>query len=84
MTAKNVYKSRKKTGKKSLKKIARFLGIDSSISEVIHVKFLPQIIFTVFLCVLYIWNSHFLEKQVRDIDRLETKVEDLRADYTTL
>lgn len=58
--------------------------MDSSISEVIHVRFLPQILFMSFLCVLYIGNRHFIEKKIRSIDKLQTEVEDLRADYTTL
>ena len=43
-----------------------------------------QIIFLSFLCLLYIGNRHYAEKKSRDIDQLETEVEDLRADYTTL
>ena len=64
--------------------INRFLRMDSSMSEVIHVRFLPQILFLAFLCLLYIGNRHYAEKKVRDINNLETEVEDLRADYTTL
>jgi hypothetical protein len=62
----------------------KFLRMDSSMSEVIHVRFLPQILFAAFLCLLYIGNRHYAEKKVRDISKLETAVEDLRADYTTL
>jgi len=64
--------------------INRFLRMDSSMSEVIHVRFLPQILFLSFLCLLYIGNRHYAEKKIRAIDRLENEVEDLRADYTTL
>lgn len=53
-------------------------------SEVIHVRFLPQILFLTFLCVLYIGNRHYAEKKIRSISKLEEQVEDLRADYTTL
>ncbi|MEM6829112.1 MAG: FtsL-like putative cell division protein [Bacteroidota bacterium] len=64
--------------------INRFLRMDSSISEVIHVRFLPQILYLSFLCLLYIGNRHYTEKKIRAISALEQKVEDLRADYTTL
>lgn len=64
--------------------INRFLRMDSSMSEVIHVRFLPQILFLTFLCVLYIGNRHYAEKKIRSISKLEEQVEDLRADYTTL
>ncbi|MEM6735517.1 MAG: FtsL-like putative cell division protein [Bacteroidota bacterium] len=64
--------------------ISRFLHMDSSGGEVIHVRFLPQILFLSFLCMLYIGNRHYAEKKIRSINQLETEVEDLRADYTTL
>lgn len=64
--------------------INRFLRMDSSINEVIHVRFLPQILFLAFLCVLYIGNRHYTEKKIRSISELGQQVEDLRADYTTL
>lgn len=64
--------------------INRFLRMDASISEVIHVRFLPQILFLACLCLIYIGNRHYAEKKVRSINRLEIEVEDLRADYTTL
>jgi hypothetical protein len=36
------------------------------------------------LCLLYIGNSHYAEKTIRRIDRTQSEVEDLRADFTTL
>ena len=36
------------------------------------------------LGLLYISNTHHAEKTVRRIDQVQTDVEDLRADYTTL
>lgn len=62
----------------------RLFQIDKSIQQVIHIKFLPQILFLVLLLVLYIANRHSAEKKIRAISRLEVEVEDLRADYTTL
>lgn len=64
--------------------IEKFLRIDQSLSQVIHVRFLPQIAFVAVLCVLYIGNRHWAEKKIRTIHQLETQVRDLRADYTTL
>ncbi|MEO9872102.1 FtsL-like putative cell division protein [Ekhidna sp.] len=82
---KNTYKLPQREERGDLfRLINRFLRMDSSISEVIHVRFLPQILFLAFLCLLYIGNRHYAEKKVRDINNLETEVEDLRADYTTL
>lgn len=36
------------------------------------------------LGLLYISNTHYAEKTVRRIDHVQSEVEDLRADYTTL
>jgi phage shock protein A len=36
------------------------------------------------LGIFYIGNSHYADKTIRKIDKLEQEVEDLRADYTTL
>lgn len=60
------------------------MRIDATISEVIHVRFLPQIVFIALLCIFYIGNRHHAEKKIRNITFLERQVEDLRADYTTL
>ncbi|MEO9474850.1 MAG: FtsL-like putative cell division protein [Cyclobacteriaceae bacterium] len=62
----------------------RFLRIDQSLAEVIHIRFLPQIFFISALCIIYIGNRHYAEKKIRTINKLETTVSDLRADYTTL
>ncbi|MFT7233173.1 MAG: cell division protein FtsL [Cyclobacteriaceae bacterium] len=64
--------------------IERFLRIDNSLSEVIHVRFLSQIFYVSFLCIIYIGNRHHAEKKIRTINKLETTISDLRADYTTL
>ncbi|WP_421870635.1 FtsL-like putative cell division protein [Marinoscillum sp.] len=62
----------------------KVLPMDESIADVIHVRFLPQILFVAVLCVIYIGSRHYAEKKIRNIDKLETAVEDLRADYITL
>jgi hypothetical protein len=36
------------------------------------------------LSLIYISNTHYAEKTTRQIDRAQTEVEDLRADFTTL
>ena len=36
------------------------------------------------LLILYIGNTHHAEKTTRAINRAQSEVEDLRADYTTL
>jgi outer membrane murein-binding lipoprotein Lpp len=60
------------------------LNLESYFEEGFPVKYLPKILFAVFLSLVYISNTHYAEKTTRQIDRAQTEVEDLRADYTTL
>lgn len=60
------------------------LKIAGNLETGLPVKHLPKIAFALVLGVLYVWNSHYAEKATRKIDKLETEVEDLRADVTTL
>ena len=48
------------------------------------ISYFPKVIFIVFFGLIYIWNSHYTERITRKIDKIEVKVEDLRANYTTL
>lgn len=81
----NTYKhTKERKGRNLFGWLHRLLQIDDSLEQVIHIKFLPQILFIVALSVIYIANRHAAEKKVRAITQLEVEVEDLRADYTTL
>lgn len=57
---------------------------DSILDENFPVRYLPKVVFAVLIGVIYVWNSHYAERKVREINKLETEVEDLRADVTTL
>ena len=48
------------------------------------VEFLPQILYVAFVLIFYIGNTHYAERTIRQIDKMKTEVDDLRADYTTL
>lgn len=47
-------------------------------------KYIPYLIFLAILGLLYIANSHYAERMVRETSKLEAEVENLRSDYTTL
>lgn len=64
--------------------IERRLKLENYFEEGFPVKYLPKILFVMFLVLLYISNTHYAEKTVRRIDQVQSDVEDLRADYTTL
>lgn len=60
------------------------LKLETYFEEGFPVQYLPKILFVTFLSLVYISNTHYAEKATRQIDRAQTEVEDLRADYTTL
>lgn len=64
--------------------IEKRMKLESYFEEGFPVQYLPKILFAVFLSLVYISNTHYAEKTTRQIDRAQTEVEDLRADYTTL
>lgn len=48
------------------------------------IQYLPKILFVMMIGLVYIGNTHYAEKTVRNINAIQAEVEDLRADYTTL
>ncbi|MBL7851305.1 MAG: hypothetical protein JNN04_10420 [Cyclobacteriaceae bacterium] len=64
--------------------IERRLKLENYFEEGFPVQYLPKILFVMLLGLLYISNTHYAEKTVRRIDQVQSEVEDLRADYTTL
>lgn len=58
--------------------------LESYFEEGFPVKYLPKILFVLFLSLIYISNTHYSEKTLRKINQTQTDVEDIRADYTTL
>jgi hypothetical protein len=64
--------------------IEKRLKLETYFEEGFPVQYLPKILFVLILGLLYIGNTHHAEKTVREINRAQSEVEDLRADYTTL
>jgi hypothetical protein len=64
--------------------IEKRLKLETYFESGFPVQYLPKILFVAFLSLLYIGNTHHADKTVREINRAQSEVEDLRADYTTL
>ncbi len=64
--------------------LERRLKLETYFEEGFPVQYLPKILFVMLIGLLYISNTHYAEKTVRKIDQVQSEVEDLRADYTTL
>lgn len=60
------------------------LKLETYFEEGFPVKYLPKVLFAVFLSLIYISNTHYAEKTTRQINKAQSEVEDFRADYTTL
>ncbi|MBI3219922.1 MAG: hypothetical protein HYZ44_10445 [Bacteroidetes bacterium] len=72
------------SGKSLFSGLEKRLKLESYFEEGFPVQYLPKILFVVLLSLIYISNTHYAEKTTRQIDRAQSDVEDLRADFTTL
>lgn len=71
-------------GKSLFSGMEKKMKLETYFEEGFPVQYLPKILFVMLLGLIYIGNTHYAEKTTRAIDRAQTEVEDLRADYTTL
>lgn len=71
-------------GKGLFSNIENKLKLERYFEEGFPIHYLPKILFGLMLSILYISNTHYAEKTVRQINAIQAEVEDLRADYTTL
>ncbi|MBK5280042.1 MAG: hypothetical protein JJE09_14375 [Bacteroidia bacterium] len=71
-------------GKSMFSGLEKRLKLESYFEEGFPVQYLPKILFVMLLSLIYISNTHYAERTTRQIDRAQTEVEDLRADFTTL
>ncbi len=64
--------------------IEKVFKLEKLFEDGIPVRFLPKMVFITVFGIIYIGNSHYAEKTIRIIDKIQLEVENLRADYTTL
>src|SRR5688572_3426882 len=77
-------KSSSRAGSSVFSGIEKKLKLENYFEEGFPVQYVPKILFVMILGLLYIGNTHYAEKTVRKINNVQSEVEDLRADYTTL
>ncbi|MEO1051072.1 MAG: FtsL-like putative cell division protein [Bacteroidota bacterium] len=65
-------------------KLEGMLKLEERFDGGLPIKYFPHILFIVGICIFYIGNSHYADKTIRKINKLQQEVEDARADYTTL
>ena len=62
----------------------RLTRMDGLFREGLPVRYLPHLLFIMFLTLVYIGNTHYAYRMNRNIQKTKLETEDLRADYTTL
>jgi len=77
-------KPSKEGGKSAFSGLEKKLKLENYFEDGFPVQYLPKILFVVFLSLIYISNTHYADKTTRTIEKTESEVEDLRADFTTL
>jgi cell division protein FtsL len=71
-------------GKSIFSGLEKKLKLETFFEEGFPVRYLPRMLFVFVLALIYISNTHYADKATREVNRLQSEVEDLRADYTTL
>jgi outer membrane murein-binding lipoprotein Lpp len=90
MMAENRIKDEQKVESKETQRRGVFAGLERRLKletyfeDGFPVKNVPKILFALFIGLLYISNTHYADKATREINKAQTEVEDLRADFTTL
>jgi len=84
--AKNAYKIRRENkGTGSVfNLLERILRMESIFAEGIPSQYVPHTLFLSLMALIYIGNTHYSEKSLRLLSKLEMEVEELRADFTSL
>lgn len=81
----NTFKLKEQSSKGSVfSRLERLVKMEGLFAYGLPLKYLPYVLFVTAVGIFYIGNSHYAEKNVREIDALKKEIEDLRADYTTL
>ena len=77
-------KPKRGSGKTIFTWIEEKLDVTKLLGEGVPVQFVPPVSFVVLLGLIYIWGNHRADNMVREIEKVQQEVEDLRADVTTL
>jgi Bacteriodetes cell division protein (FtsL-like) len=74
-------KAEPKKPNKQARKFIRALNVMDLIDKASLIRFMPYIFFLTGLAVIYIANSYIAENTIRNIDRNEREIKELRSEY---
>ncbi len=64
--------------------IDKLLNLDFILNKKFSTNYIPYLLFTTFIGVIYIANTHYSEKNQKKIIQLEKEVGNLRTEYITI
>ena len=59
-------------------------NISGLLGEGVPVKLVPPLFYAAFLALIYIWSNHSAENTIREIEKVQQEVEDIRAEMARL
>jgi Tfp pilus assembly protein PilO len=78
-TVKNTLNS----GENFVSRMVNSLRADNILTHEKAIEFLPYIFLLAFLAMLFIANSYYAEKTIREIDHVSNELKELRSEYIT-
>ncbi|MBL7924470.1 MAG: hypothetical protein JNL88_09740 [Bacteroidia bacterium] len=74
---------RKPSGENAARTFIRVVNVFGYFDRKAVMSFMPYLFFLFLLALVYIGNSYYAEKTIRDIDRTTRELKELRAEFIT-
>lgn len=74
---------KEKKGEGAARNFIRFVNVFGYFDRQAVMSFMPFLMFLFLLAIVYIGNSYYAEKTIRDIDRTEKEIRELRSEFIT-
>lgn len=74
---------KEKKGEGAARNFIRFVNVFGYFDRKAVMSFMPFLMFLFLLAIVYIGNSYYAEKTIRDIDRTEKEIRELRSEFIT-
>lgn len=78
-----IEKSNKKVSSKKGVGFKDLFTLDNYFDEVTLTKQLPFVLFLFVLTVVYVWNSHYSIRSIREIGQVQNEIKELRWEFMT-
>lgn len=74
---------KEKKGEGAARNFIRFVNVFGYFDRKAVMSFMPFLMFLFLLAIVYIGNSYYAEKTIRDIDRTQKEIRELRSEFIT-